>query len=307
MHSASDTKPIVSLSMDLDNQWSYMKTHGYSGWDSFPSFVGVLIPYVLDVIEEHILRITFLSSARMLHWGRITTHLHRSRPVGTASGVTHSVMKRPKGFRGTGFRWSRTLLEVLTERGFEFDATLLPTFIGPLARFYYFSTSSFDRKERHPRNALFGTVTDGFRPVGPYKWKLPHHRIILEISVTITPIIRTPFHLSYLLYLSRYLFGLMKMYFRLALQKCRITGIDSSFLLHPLDFLGGDQVPALAFFPGMDLTAAQNRPVIDMVITELKHHFQPVDMYQHAEIAAARNLFSILATIYGAPRNESSK
>ena len=30
------TKPIASLSLDLDNKWSYLKTHGDAGWDSFP-------------------------------------------------------------------------------------------------------------------------------------------------------------------------------------------------------------------------------------------------------------------------------
>ena len=27
----------ASLSLDLDNQWSYMKTHGDDGWESYPS------------------------------------------------------------------------------------------------------------------------------------------------------------------------------------------------------------------------------------------------------------------------------
>jgi peptidoglycan-N-acetylglucosamine deacetylase len=27
-----DSKPIASLSLDLDNKWSYMKTHGDPGW-----------------------------------------------------------------------------------------------------------------------------------------------------------------------------------------------------------------------------------------------------------------------------------
>ncbi len=124
--------------------------------------------------------------------------------IETATGV------RPKGFRGPGFSWSTTLLEVLAERGFEFDATSLPTFIGPLARFYYFRTSSFKRKERQRRKALFGKVTDGFRPVRLDRWKLPRHQTIIEIPVTTMPIIRTPFHLSYLLYLSRFSFGLMR-------------------------------------------------------------------------------------------------
>ena len=33
-------KPLASLSLDLDNQWSYMKTHGDPGWESLPSYLG---------------------------------------------------------------------------------------------------------------------------------------------------------------------------------------------------------------------------------------------------------------------------
>ena len=41
-------KPVASLSLDLDNQWSYMKTHGDAGWDAYPSYLDVVVPRVLD-------------------------------------------------------------------------------------------------------------------------------------------------------------------------------------------------------------------------------------------------------------------
>ena len=33
-------KPIASLSLDLDNKWSYMKTHGDAGWDAISLLPG---------------------------------------------------------------------------------------------------------------------------------------------------------------------------------------------------------------------------------------------------------------------------
>ena len=83
------------------------------------------------------------------------------------------------------------------------------------------------------------------RPVAPYKWRLPSGRSLLEIPVTTIPIIKTPFHLSYLLYLSRYSGTAMMAYLRTAIASCRLMGVEPSFLLHPLDLLGGDQAPAL--------------------------------------------------------------
>ena len=50
---------MASLSLDLDNQWSYMKTHGDSGWESFPSYLDTFIPLVLDLLNHLNLKITF--------------------------------------------------------------------------------------------------------------------------------------------------------------------------------------------------------------------------------------------------------
>jgi peptidoglycan/xylan/chitin deacetylase (PgdA/CDA1 family) len=53
------TKKIASISLDLDNQWSYMKIHGDEGWEKFPSYLDIFVPYVLDILDELQLKITF--------------------------------------------------------------------------------------------------------------------------------------------------------------------------------------------------------------------------------------------------------
>src|SRR5580765_6513255 len=51
-------KTIASLSLDLDNQWSYMKTHGDAGWESFPSYLDIVVPRVLEFLKARNLKIT---------------------------------------------------------------------------------------------------------------------------------------------------------------------------------------------------------------------------------------------------------
>src|SRR5205809_6697737 len=51
-------KPIASLSLDLDNKWSYLKTHGDPGWERLPSYLDVVVPRVLDFLETRNLTIT---------------------------------------------------------------------------------------------------------------------------------------------------------------------------------------------------------------------------------------------------------
>src|SRR5207247_6203043 len=58
-HEPSMTLPTASLSLDLDNQWSYMKTHGDAGWEAFPSYLDLVVPRVLDFLAARGLTITF--------------------------------------------------------------------------------------------------------------------------------------------------------------------------------------------------------------------------------------------------------
>src|SRR5690606_4494764 len=71
--------------------------------------------------------------------------------------------ERPGGFRGPGFSWSADVLDVLAERGYRYDASTLPTYVGPLARAYYFRSTSLTPEQRAERSALFGGFREGFR------------------------------------------------------------------------------------------------------------------------------------------------
>jgi hypothetical protein len=301
----------VALSIDMDNQWSYMKTHGEAGWKSYPSYFDTLLPYLLDLLDELDLSITFFlvgddvlreknhhaiqqiglrgheaGNHSLTHepW----LHLYSRGDIEHEIETTHDAIKdvvgkAPRGFRGPGFSWSATLLDVLAAQGYEYDASTLPTFIGPLARWYYFATADLSREERTQRKKLFGTLADGFRPIRPYTWELPTGQRLFEIPVTTIPVFRTPFHLSYLIYLSRYSLPLMEAYLKVAIMMCKATGTAPSFLLHPLDILGGDQVPELRFFPGMDLDAATKRSLFLKVMQILGRHFEIVNMSTYVD------------------------
>lgn len=316
------TKPLASISLDLDNQWSYMKTHGDAGWESFPSYLDVFIPHVLDILTTLDLKITFFivgqdaaldknhEALAMLtkHGHEVGNHsFHHEQWMFNASrdaikqelmeaseAIVRATGQRPRGFRGPGFTWNRDLLEILVDQGYLYDASTLPTYLGPVARWYYFRKSSMGKGEMQKRKYLFGSFSEGLRPVKPYLWKLggEHEspRTLLEMPVTTIPLIKTPFHLSYLLYLRRYSSVLMSLYLKTALGLCRLTGTEPSFLLHPLDLLGPEQVPQLKFFPGMDLSADHKISVFSRVLSELGKHFTLVNMSEHAEHILRRNL-----------------
>ncbi len=75
----------------------------------------------------------------------------------------------------------------------------------------------------------------------------------------------------------------MRAYLEGALLASRATRTPISFLLHPLDLLGGDEVPSLAFFPGMDLSGARKREIFKIVLRAIQRHFEILPMGPFAE------------------------
>ena len=309
-------KPYASISLDLDNKWSYMKTHGDIGWKKFPSYLETFIPYILNILDQLNLKITFfvvgqdaslernkdvlrLLTERGHEIGNHTFHHEPWLHLYTKDQIKKEILEAEEqifkvtgqktiGFRGPGFSWNSVLLEVLAEYGYIYDASTLPTYIGPLARAYYFWKSNLTEEEKNQRKRLYSSFKDGMRPVKPYQWQLTSGATLLEIPVTTVPIIKTPFHLSYLLYLSQFSTSLMFLYLKTALTLCRITQTEPSFLLHPLDFLDSKQVPELDFFPGMGLSANRKMELFNKVIKTLSQHFNLVNMSTYAQLVLKR-------------------
>ena len=49
----------MSLSLDLDNKWSYLKTYGSDAWKGYPSYLNIAVPRILEFLRERSLKITF--------------------------------------------------------------------------------------------------------------------------------------------------------------------------------------------------------------------------------------------------------
>jgi hypothetical protein len=297
----SKNKPLAAISLDLDNQWSYMKIHGDEGWDKYPSYFDIYIPHVLDLLDELGLKITFFivgkdteSEENRKYLKMITDRGHEvgnhsyhheswlqsysyeqieKEIIMTEVAIENATGQKPRGFRGPGFSWSLDLLKVLSSRGYNYDASTLPTFLGPIARKYYFMKSGLSKDEKKARKELFGKFSEGFRKLKPYFHDLGDGRKIAELPVTTLPIFKIPFHMSYLLYISNISIVLMKVYLRMAILLCKITRTPVSFLLHPLDLIGGDRLRQLEFFPGMNIDSEMKTEVFRQVISILKENY----------------------------------
>lgn len=310
-------KPLASLSLDLDNKWTYMKTHGDAGWESFPSYLDVVVPRALNFLKERNLKITFFIVGQdaaleknLQALGPIAAdgheignhsfhhqpwlHLYSEAEIESelARAEEHIVRatgQHPIGFRGPGYSLSRATLRVLARRGYQYDASTLPTFLGPLARAYYFMTAKLTEEEKEKRQVLFGRMRDGFQPLKPYRWNVEGQSLV-EIPVTTMPLFKVPIHFSYVLYMSLFSPSLALQYFRTALRLCRLRRVQPSLLIHPLDLMGSDDMQDLAFFPGMKVTSEKKLEVLSRAVGLLSEQFTVLTMKEHASRAAAHVL-----------------
>ena len=304
-------RPLASISLDMDDLWTYLRTHGDPRWAQRPTYLPTFVPRLLDALDEAGARITcFLvgedaardEAAELFHriaeaGHEIGSHTHRHEVwldrysaaevdeelARAEAAIIAATGRHPLGFRAPGFSWSPTVLAGLARRGYRYDASTLPTFLGPLARRYFLATATLTPDEIARRGALFGPFSEGFRPLCPYMWALDDGRTLLEIPVTTVPGVRTPFHLSYLLALAAVSERAMDLYLRSALALCRLTSIAPSFLLHPPDLLGPRDAPGLEFFPAMRLSAASKRRLFVRVLRTIGEHCALVPMITHAE------------------------
>lgn len=309
-------KRIVSLSLDLDNKWSYLKTHGSPAWREFPSYLDVAVPRILEFLDAHGVRITFFiigqdAALEKNHRAlsliaeaghEIASHSFNHEPwlhlyeedqivadlEKAEQAIFDATGARVNGFRGPGFSISERVLTILKQRGYRYDATAFPNILNPFARAYFFARSNLSAEEKEQRKALFGSFSDAFRPVKPYYWRLKDE-LLLELPVTTMPIFKTPIHFSYLVYLAGFSRVASIAYLRFFMGICALTRTDPSLLLHPLDFLGSDDERDLSFFPGMNMTSAVKVGIMHGIFERLLARFRPMTVGEHIELIRERS------------------
>ncbi|MDZ8067736.1 MAG: polysaccharide deacetylase family protein [Nostoc sp. DedQUE08] len=306
-------KPIASLSLDLDNIWSYLKNQGAPGWQTYPSYLDIAVPRFLDILKQWDLTITVFIVGQDAALEKNTKaiqaiasagheignhsfyhdpwlHLYSENEIEEEVAFAEEHIKRvthqhPIGFRGPGYSFSPAVLKVLARRGYEYDASTFPTFLGPIARAYYLITCKLSKEERKKREALFGGFKEGLQPLKPYQWKLDKDKLT-EIPVTTMPIFKVPIHFSYIMFLSTFSSEVALLYLRIALWLCKVTSVQPSLLLHPTDFVSQEDVPELSFFPGMSVPTYKKLAIVNKSLEMISSQFNVLTVGQHAKFAA---------------------
>jgi hypothetical protein len=304
------TRPVASVSVDLDNLWAYLKTHGDPDWARLPSFLPAAVARVLGVLDGNRVTATFFAvgmdveredgakavAAASAEGHEIANHSYRHEPwlhrysraelaaelARTEEAIVAAGAPRPAGFRGPGYSVSPGLLAVLAERGYTYDASVLPTWIGPLARAFHNRTAPPPQADER-RDELFGGFSRVLSPNRAHRWRLADGTHLVELPVTTMPLSRVPIHGAYVLQLHAISPRLARAYFATAIRLCRASGVGPSLLVHPTDVLGGGEAPGMEFFPGMAVPAGQKVKLLDWMLGTLCRHFDVVGTGRHVE------------------------
>ena len=313
-------KPAASISLDLDNLWSYLKTQGAPGWQNFPSFLDQVVPRILETLDRCDQRITFfivgqdatmesnraalkmiadagheIANHSFMHepWLHLYSRDQLHQEIRDAENAIAAVTgKTTQGFRGPGFSTSPLVRDVLAERGYVYDASIFPSALGPVARLFFFLNSKLSAEEKAQRKGLYGKFSDAFGTLRPFVWE----NGLMEVPVTTMPLLRLPIHTTYLMFLAQKSEWLAKFYWNTAVTLCRVRGVAPSLLLHPTDFLDEQDVPQMSFFPGMKLPAKNKIALVEHAIRSLQQHWQAGTMNEHAGFAATRAALPRLST-----------
>jgi peptidoglycan-N-acetylglucosamine deacetylase len=300
--------PAASISIDLDNAWAYLRTQGHADWATAPSYLSLVVPRILECLERHAVKATFFIVGRdaerepamircIAESGHeIANHsfnhepwLHRYSPADleaefdrAEAALLAATGQRPLGFRGPGFSTSPAVIDLLRRRGYAYDASAFPTIISPLARLYFkLHSPKLSADEKAKRDGLYGGIGQAFRTLRPHM--LPDG--LIEVPVSTMPLLRVPVHFTYLMFLAARSTMLARAYAWIAMQAFRLTNVAPSLLLHPTDFLDVCEVPAMDFFPGMRVPAAQKMGIVDRVLRQMTTHWSVGTCAAHAATA----------------------
>lgn len=300
---SSEDRPLGTLQVDVDDLWVYYESIGLPAPAEAPDLAFTEgVPRWLDLFDRFSVRATFFVCGRDLpaHSAMVQEIVRRGHEVANHSAghrngyarlssrelradiaeagdrIAQAVGQQPVGFKAPGFSFNPALPQILAGLGYLYDSSLLPSFYAPVLRLMQGILSRGRVDPTHYGRAVFGLAPlrpfpiSGLGVVGLMRAgsKTPGHSL-WEVPVTTVPLLRVPFHSTFVLSTGRWLFDL-------GLALARFRRVPLNYLLHGADPV--DTVPdsALASYRFLTQPWARKRKLFEHMLAQLSRYYRLV-------------------------------
>lgn len=296
-------KLLGTLQVDVDDLWVYYESIGRST----PAATSALaftegVPRWLDLFDQFSVRATFFVCGRDLPaqstllqeivrrghevanhsavhrngYARLSNQELRADIAEAGDRIAQAVGQSPVGFKAPGFSFNPALPQILAELGYLYDSSLLPSFYAPVLRRLQGVLSRGRVDPTHYGRAVFGLA-----PLRPFRisglgimglvrmgGKTSAHSI-WEVPVTTVPLLRVPFHSTFVLSTGRWLFDL-------GLALALFQRVPINYLFHGADPADTVSDPALASYRFLTQPWARKRKLFEHMLAQLSRYYRLV-------------------------------
>jgi len=155
---------------------------------------------------------------------------------------------RPAGFRAPNFDIDEVTLEILEERGYAYDSSILPAYL-------------FSNKNIH-----------GFSPLSPYcPFRKNMQRGIIEVPVSTAPIIRTPYHASFVIAAHNFNMGPSVFYAGFFLT--RLKRLPLNYVFHAAELADSNHDSRLSYFQGLKIPLKKRYEMMSLILKNITEKF----------------------------------
>ncbi len=246
MASISKNRNLATIQVDLDGLWTTLDYYGHRQ-ECWPDpFFEKAIPRYLDLFKKYNIKATFFLIGkdgevpekvaiieRIRDAGHEIANHTYSHPFGFRSlsldqqrneivkgeEVIHKITgKKPIGFKAPGYDMDHLLLQILHERGYSYDSSMMPTFIYPFIMRMNNVFSGGIPRTHGPKWYWALAPNKPYTPSLRKEWRkelvnkknliLFDKKKFLEIPSSVVPFFRLPFHATFALRLGYFYFKL---------------------------------------------------------------------------------------------------
>lgn len=215
---------IGTIQVDLDGLWTNLKYYGYDCDVSIDPIFKTSIPRFLELFEKYDIKATFfligkdggisekaalikqLSKAGHEVANHTYSHVFGFRNLSSAEKfkeikkgekiIKRITGKKPVGFKAPGYDLDVETLKILSNEGYKYDSSIIPTFVYPLIMKVNRLISGGIKRTHGPKWGWMFAQNKIYNPSLKCEWK-KGKMDITELPCSVMPILRWPYHATF--------------------------------------------------------------------------------------------------------------